>query len=431
MRIYSEPQADSLTGALLALDSLQDVIVILNGPTGCKSYHSAISDSQYPRELFDSPLEYLDDAYYGQPRIPSTYLGGEDYVFGAADKLSDVLTAVAKKQPGLIAVVNSPGAALIGDDLERLMSETVVRIPCLAMENPGYSKPATTGFREAVKILIKCLVPAVWDPDPAPSVNLVGISVMHKHWLGSLSELRRSLDLMGVRVNAVLVAGEKTARLKRANRAQANLVVFEDCGGDLARWMESESGIPAIIPDGGAPIGFEATENWLTKTAEMLEVDPAPAVQDLIEARKRVYKHLTRFTAFRHFPKGAAFTIEASPSIALGLTRWLYEYFAMIPAAVQTIEKDEAGVTDQLRNYLSQIGCQEAWGQDPRRTPTEVSLAGSTGLMVRQINGETNFGIDIGYSDRGYLDLIPKSLLGVQGALFLTEQLIKGLERIS
>ncbi|MDR2403444.1 MAG: oxidoreductase, partial [Spirochaetaceae bacterium] len=116
---------DGFTGALFAIEGIKDACTILNGPTGCKFYHSAISDSQFFRSPTYDPLEYTEGFYFGQSRIPSTYLDGEDYIFGSGEKLTRILKSVVKKRYRLIAVVNSPGAALIGDDLEDFLDREV------------------------------------------------------------------------------------------------------------------------------------------------------------------------------------------------------------------------------------------------------------------------------------------------------------------
>ncbi|MDR1177410.1 MAG: oxidoreductase, partial [Spirochaetaceae bacterium] len=68
MSFYTENIApDSFTGALFALEGVRDGCTILNGPTGCKFYHSAISDSQFMRQAVYSPLEYAE-GFFGQPR---------------------------------------------------------------------------------------------------------------------------------------------------------------------------------------------------------------------------------------------------------------------------------------------------------------------------------------------------------------------------
>jgi nitrogenase molybdenum-iron protein alpha/beta subunit len=113
MTFYSENiTPDSLSGAIFAIEGIKDACVVLNGPTGCKFYHSAISDSQYVRSLSFDPLAYSGRFYFGQPRVPCTYLDGHDYVYGSGEKLSKILQSVIQKNFKLIAVINSPGAAL-------------------------------------------------------------------------------------------------------------------------------------------------------------------------------------------------------------------------------------------------------------------------------------------------------------------------------
>ena len=82
--------------------------------------------------------------------MPATYLDDHDYVFGATDKLEKILPVVAQKGHSLVAVVNSPGAALIGDDLERFIAQAGLPVPCIAIESAGFSDSFTTGFQRAV-----------------------------------------------------------------------------------------------------------------------------------------------------------------------------------------------------------------------------------------------------------------------------------------
>jgi hypothetical protein len=102
----------------------------------------------------------------------------------------------------------------------------------------------------------------------------------------------------------------------------------------------------------------------------------------------------------------------------------------MIPAAVSPVEEDGAGEHHRLREYLRAIGFADAWRRDARTTPAEIAFAGSDALTVRRIRGVAQAEIDVGFSGRGYLDVVPKSLLGARGALFLTEGIIKGLDRL-
>ena len=141
---------DGFTGAIVAIEGIKDAAVLLNGPTGCKFYHGAVADGQFPRVDSLDPLYYSEEFYFGQPRVPATYLDDHDYVFGATDKLEKILPVVAQKGHSLVAVVNSPGAALIGDDLERFIAQAGLPVPCIAIESAGFSDSFTTGFQRTM-----------------------------------------------------------------------------------------------------------------------------------------------------------------------------------------------------------------------------------------------------------------------------------------
>lgn len=107
----SEP--DSLMGAILVIEGIEDAVVLLNGPTGCKTFYGWISNLQYPRSDHLNPGRFLQEFYFGQARVPTTYLDEQDYVFGGSEKLERIFDAIAAESYALIGIVNSPGAALI------------------------------------------------------------------------------------------------------------------------------------------------------------------------------------------------------------------------------------------------------------------------------------------------------------------------------
>lgn len=88
---------DALTGALMAIEGITDARAVLNSPTGCKFYHGHIADKQYPRDSSYDPLQYQEKFFFGQPRIPCTYLDEDDYVAGSTEKLKSILPDMAKK----------------------------------------------------------------------------------------------------------------------------------------------------------------------------------------------------------------------------------------------------------------------------------------------------------------------------------------------
>ena len=103
----------------MAVEGIADACVILNSPTGCKMPIGEASKSRYRREVGQSDTRWAEEFYFNQDRLPCTYLDDYDYVFGPAEKLEYVFGRVADKGYSFLTVLNSPGASLIGDDLQR------------------------------------------------------------------------------------------------------------------------------------------------------------------------------------------------------------------------------------------------------------------------------------------------------------------------
>jgi nitrogenase molybdenum-iron protein alpha/beta subunit len=417
---------DGFNGAIMAVEGIRGAAVLLNGPTGCKFYHAAISDGQLPRQTSIDPLRYDETFYFGQPRVPATYLDSHDYIFGATEKLEKILPAVAAKGHRLIAVVNSPGAALIGDDLKRCITAAGLAVPCLALESTGYSNRFSLGFQEAVVQVLEQLAP----PRPlAPTkrvVNLIGLSIFHRHWEGDALELTRLLDLCGIRVNAIVCAGCRVEDLQILASAEANLVVHAEYADHLAPFMASGLGIPALAPILGAPIGFTQTERWLRGVCEALHTDAAPALSDLRQSRRRAYDTLSRFNGLTGLPRGATFALCADGSSALSLVQWLYTYLGMVPVAV-IIQETTPACAEALRKALKGAGCEGALDADINAVHPDL-VFGDEGFISRfRTRKRPVAGIHIALPDTGGLKLLPRCHLGGNGALWLLEPILNGL----
>ena len=67
-------QPDGFVGSILAVEGITDACTILNGPTGCKFHLGEIAKDQYRRENSSSIMRYAEEFYFGQDRLPCTYL---------------------------------------------------------------------------------------------------------------------------------------------------------------------------------------------------------------------------------------------------------------------------------------------------------------------------------------------------------------------
>lgn len=419
---------DSLTGAVLAIEGIADAAVVLHGPTGCKFYHGALVDGQFPRSNALDPMSFMDTGYFGQARIPTTYLDDHDYVFGAAAKLTDMLPRVAAQGHALLAVINTPGAALIGEDLERCIAQSNLPIPCIALESPGFSSGFAHGFQYALITLLERLAPTA-VPRIDRQVNLIGISLFQRHWQGSLAELCRLLEACGIGVSVTLCAGTSVEAIRNLRAASYNLVIQAELADQLVPWLEKELHLPSIISPAGAPIGFDATAAWLCAACQALECSPDPGLALLQTARQRNFAALQRVHSLTGLPTGATFALQAEAALAYPLTRWLHCYLGMVPVAIQ-VTADAGGYATALRDYLSTIACADAWNADITTQTPDVVLGSALLLAQLRGSGRSFAGVDIALPGQSTIDIVPKKLLGAEGALFIVEQILNGLYRL-
>lgn len=416
---------DSFTGAIMAIEGIRDAAVLLNGPTGCKFYHGAISENQMPRTDFIDPLYYSEEFYFGQPRVPVTYLDDYDYVFGATDKLEKILPVVAKKGQGLIGVINSPGAALIGDDLLRFIKNANLPVPCIAVENTGFSQPLAWGFQNTVKEVLTRIAP-LESPREKAGVNLMGVSIFHHHWQGNIAELTTLLQACGIRVNTTVCAGCTLAELKNINLARLNVVVHAEYANTLMPFMAERFNMDSFIPPDGAPVGFQATESWISGVCEILDVSPAPALELIKNGRQKSHEALNRFNALTGLPKGATFGVEGDASMALPLVTWLYEYLGMVPVSVR-VNRGDAQSTHNLKLFLQKIDCAGAWQAHMAHEIPDVVFGSGAVIARLRVSGHPFTGIELSLPAGTYQHVIPKAYMGSQGALYLIERIINGL----
>ncbi len=62
---------DSLTGLVFGFEGVEKAVTILNGPTGCKFYHSSVSDSRMIRQEEFDPLNFRSCGTSASPGCPA------------------------------------------------------------------------------------------------------------------------------------------------------------------------------------------------------------------------------------------------------------------------------------------------------------------------------------------------------------------------
>lgn len=417
---------DSLTGSIFAIEGIKDACVILNGPTGCKFYHSAISDNQFIRSVSFDATQYNEEFFFGQPRVPCTYLDRDDYVYGSGEKLEKILENISKQKYKFIAIINSPGAALIGDDLNGFLRRKIKDIPYLSMESTGYSTTYGTGFENTIIKVIDSLDYSQ-EKLKGMNVNLLGMNIYQKHYDMNYEVIRKVLEFYNINVISAMGAGDSVEDLKNINKADLNIVVFPEYGLRTAEKLKEKFKTPFIVPKEGPPIGFYSTDSFIKEVCDFFKLEDNIGITEMEKARGRAYLYIARFSSLTGLPKGSSFSIKGEASIVYTITKWLSSYLGMVPVAIEFLEDSDAEFKDKLHEYLNEVNSLYALESEIINTDTDILLADGNTIAQLKLEGKTFSAIEINLPSLGYIDVSAKTIFGYEGSLFILEQILNGL----
>ena len=417
---------DSLTGTIFAMEGIKRTVTLLNGPTGCKYYHSSTSDNQVIRQREFDPLRYPATWYFGQPRVPCTYLDSKDYVYGSQVKLEEALEFLRDNIAfDLLCIINSPGAALIGDNLEGIARSVLGDMPYITIETPGFSEDVCLGYETAALALIDKMATTKYDVEPK-TVNILGLSIYHRNFNGDSAELERLLNLCGIAVNCVLCADCEAERIASLSKAALNIVLHPEYATATVEALYDRFGTPYYVCD-GAPIGFKATEQFVTDTCGALSCDPTPALEESAMARARAYPLISRVHSLSGLPKGVPFAVEGTYSELYAYTKCLVEYFGMVLDCASVLNPEQTAFKARYLELLRAYGFEHALEREILDTSAEMLFASGITIAKLKLRKREFIGIETALPSMGYIDVIPKTNLGVNGALQLTEQVLNAL----
>lgn len=441
---------DSITGMIMAMEGFQNAVVLLNGPMGCKFYHSTTSQFLTVRPLLYVPSEksgrnipvdynYLNDYFFRQPRVPCTYLDGYDYVYGTRPKVRDALRFLKKTiRFDLLAIVNSPGASLIGDSLKDLAAEELPGTPCVILESPGYSEGFSRGYENALLALLQQAGDRLWsgspdrsapEPPAHPCVNILGLSIYDRYAEGDRAELRRIFGAMGVTVSCFPASSCSLDELKRLPGADLNIVITPERGRRTAEYLKNTFGTEFLVLD-RPPVGFGATEEMLRSAAERLSLDTSrlqAALDDCARARALAWYHINNIYDTSGRPNGIRYAVEAPCSWLYAFAGFFTEYLGMLPDSLVPDGPADERAEKMLRDFLSEHHCASALSRDILDTDAELVFSNANTIAQLKEEGKIFCGIEISLPSMGYTDIIPKTQIGVRGSLFLTEQVLNGM----
>ncbi len=438
---------DGITGMIFGMEGIRQTVVLLNGPTGCRFYHSTTSQFLSIHPLLYLPsrsgekvpvdFNYLNNWFFRQQRVPCTWLDGEDYVYGTEEKVrAGILFIKEHIQFDLIAVINSPGASLIGDRIQDLLGELLPDGRYVMLESPGFSTEFSAGYEQACLSLLQQLgkTGALKKREDQrqtaegakPRVNVLGLSIWNRYFEGDRKEIERILKLCGIEVNCFLAADCSMDEILRIPEADLNLVLDPQMGTQAAQYLEKEYGMPFYVCD-CPPVGFSASEKLCRDLSERLGTDPAEALKECETSRALAWYKINGIYRASGLPKGAVFAVQGSASQVLAYTTFCIEYLGMTPDVLSVTGNPEPSVRKRLEEMLDKHHAHAALDKPIEETQAELVFGDANFIASLMTTDKVFCGIEISLPGMGYTDLIPKTHFGIHGALFLTEQVLNGL----
>jgi nitrogenase molybdenum-iron protein alpha/beta subunit len=336
------------------------------------------------------------------------------------------------KNYALVAVINSPGAALIGDDLDKFIAgeAALSGVPCFALENAGFSGSFGSGYQKALIKTFDILNLKKEKQNKYQKVNLIGLSIYQKYYNINYKTIIKMLKLCGIETVCAPGAGDSLETIKNIPSADLNIVVYPEYGNEIAEYLKERFAVPYMIPEEGPPIGFHSAAAFVKQICGYFGVSSAGAEIEIDAARAGAYLHLSRFSSLLGMPRGCLFSVKTDASAAYTITRWLCSYLGMIPAAVSVLPGGDPAFIKKLEDFLASANHSDALTNPIIETPTQILLADGNTISEARLFGQKFCGIEISLPSLGYIDVTEKTLFGAEGGLFLLEQILNGLRYV-
>lgn len=270
----------------------------------------------------------------GTTATPCSCLVEEHVIFGGENKLRNLIDSTIKLMKGdLYTVISGCVPSLIGDDVDAVIKEFTGRAPVIHVKAPGFVGNSYQGY----DLFFEALIDQHLDEKPVQKglVNIFGVvPFQHLFWKGNLRVIKELLAKLGLTANIFFTEFDSYAQLQQIPAAEHNLVLSPWNGISVAEKLQERFGTPfSVFP--GVPVGPKETTRLLRLLGEALEFD-AREVEAVISREERSAYRFTEYLGdalILGLPH-AAFAVVADSGTAIGLTKYLTNEIAYIPALV-------------------------------------------------------------------------------------------------
>ncbi|MDR1405468.1 MAG: nitrogenase component 1 [Candidatus Methanoplasma sp.] len=416
---------DGFTGAIMAVESFDGTVTVLHGPGGCRNYHTFLSSQCYPRKSPENFRKYSQKYFYWNSRIPCTYMDENDYINGAESKVGEILQAVKEIDGGVAVFIQSPGAALIGDNISGVIERLEYSGTALAIEESLISQPFSRSYDHTVRSITEWKKPRKTGTRKG-TVNILGLPITTKAWADSLEELKHLLTLCGIETVTSPGAGCSVGDIDSSADAEYNVMVCPEYGSGTAEYYEKELGIPCIKSEAGAPAGFDASEEWIKNICAVMGKDPSGALKYIGKQRFRAFNMIDKLV-YNQKTRGVRFAVMADSSVLLPLTKWLYCYLGMIPVFLEAEPGEDPGCMKSLDAFIERRNLRDCQERDISKAEPYFVFADGHMSETMRLMGVCKAGVDLSAPDLSHFSFIPKPVMGPLGSMYILDEIFNNL----
>ncbi len=345
-----------------------------------------------------------------------------------------------RERPELLFIFAGCGPSIIEDDINRaaaIISEEN-EIPVIALDTAAF----LGGFARGAE-MIWCAILERFGTDAADKqgINIVGPQLMgSNNWPNDIVEIRRLLQAADVRVNHVLFHDIAVDQLPEISRANVNYILS---GEDFSEFEETAEDLGMSIwgQDLVLPVGTHNTEEWYLAIAREFGDEEKARAQ--INEDMRLVRQMTRLNYTASWMLTGMFgkhmAILGPAPFAAALARAAFYDFNMRPTVVGLISETQEGL-ERAERLLEPMS--DFLDFEVLENPTfysygeKIKEAKVTFAVGARIDRHLVEGMGIphcsltGPNFMNHWDLIPWPYLGIRGALYLSSEFWRVLDRV-
>lgn len=370
---------DGFIGSIMAVEGIPDATVVLHGQRGCRK-GLLQSESCLLRPDRD---RLVDVPYYaGNRTVPYSCMTTNDFNGTSSGRLADAMRYVSGEDYSLRVLLCSPSVSVVADDLSGYSDDNTLVVDRDCLEGDCHH-----GFDTMIRMILEHLVPD--DADIVPgTVNLIGLSIMHKDWRTVRQEITRFLRDAGLEVVSAPGAGSNVDELRASGVAEYCVVMTPEYCPETSEFYGLHGS--KIITTGRSPVGFDAVLELYRAIERETGRGLDHGIRMLNMNRRRAYESIL---ASGTDLIGTTFRVEATPSIADTLSEWLETSVGMV-------------VTEGVPDVL---------------------FASGDRARIAELTGGCRKGVDIGFPSSRGIDISAAPVLGASGAMYILDRLFNRL----